>query len=131
VKASLAPEGNPLTLTVKGQPYRVFAEKVGLCIPESTLVILILIMYLSLVRTRKPLLKLGPILCTLLLTGVMAELRLILVCYVATIDRDVSAFLEPLTRLMVPVLGIGVAYLTMRGFQCIKLHRWVSFSLKP
>lgn len=131
VPASVTPEGNPLTLTIKGQPYRIYAEKVGLCIPEAMLVLLFLILYLSLIRTRTRFIKLGPFLCTCILVSVLVELRLILICYVATIDRDVAMFFEPITRLLLPLVGLTGAYLLSRGFQCVKLHRWVAFSLKP
>jgi hypothetical protein len=130
--AILPIEGDPLNITmnVGTAPYPIYAERAGLCIPESIVVILCMLFYLSLIRTSNPLPKIGVVASTVAACFVVILARLVLIAWVAAYDKDSAAFLEVLTRFLLVGIDFGFVFLFVRGFKCVKFHRWVSLSLK-
>ncbi len=130
--AVLPLEGDPLNITMNAgtAPYSIYAERSGLCIPESIVVVLFVLFYLSLIRTSNPIPKIGVVTSTIAACLVMLLARLVLIALVAAYDKDSAAFLEVLTRYLVFAIDFGFAFLFIRGFKCVKFHRWVSLSRK-
>ncbi|HLK55338.1 MAG TPA: archaeosortase/exosortase family protein [Chthonomonadaceae bacterium] len=126
IETELAAEGNPLKINPKSpQGYELFATQAGLGLPEVWLVLMLTTWFLSLIRVPFRA-KLGAVVGCIVLMGLLAVLRLLLLCWVGTIDREMMSLLEPLTRFLLVPLGIGGQILILRGFKCQKFQRWVS-----
>ena len=126
IEAELPIEGNPLRINPKSQQaYDLFAGQAGVGLPEVCLVLLLTVWFLSLVRAPMRL-KLGALVAGGVWLGLLAVLRLLLLCWVGTMDREITSLLEPLTRLLLVGVGIGGQFLILRGFKCQKFQKWVS-----
>jgi len=130
--AAVPPEGDPLIITGSDErsSYLIYAERAGLCIPESIVVILCGVFYLSLIRTSNPLPKIGVVVSMIAACAVLIFARLIVICLAAAYDKEIAAFLEVLTRFLLFGADAGLLILFIRGFKCLKFHRWVLLSLK-
>ena len=78
-------------------PYPIYAERSGLCIPESIVVLLCAVFYLSLIRTASAIPKIGVVVSTIIVCFVCILARLILICVAATYDKDIAGLLEVIT----------------------------------
>ena len=128
--AAVPPAGDPLTIKNGSGYYSIYAERAGLCIPQSILVLLCAVFYLSLIRTSNPLPKIGVIASTMAACFVVLLARLIVVAWAAAYDKDIAGFLEVLTRYLLVGVDLALLVLFVKGFKCLKYHRWVSLSLK-
>jgi hypothetical protein len=126
--ATLPQDVAPLTITSGVSHYTFFPERDGLAISGSILVMVVLLLYLSFIRTSTPLPKIGVTVATALMCGTLVYARLILLCLVAAYDKESAAFIETLSIYLVYLLDFGFLYLFIRGFHCVRYHRWVSFS---
>jgi len=125
VPTELAAEGNPLRVNVRqAQPYELYAAQAGTGIPEVLAVVILTIWFLSLVRAPFRT-KLFSVVAGLLIMCVLMVLRLLILCWLSMVDRETTAILEPLTRVLLPILGCGVQLLLLRGLKCRKFQRWV------
>lgn len=128
--AAVPLEGDPLQITAGGHSYSLYTERAGLCIQESLAIILCTIFYLSLIRTKSMLPKVGVIVTTMVVSGILVTGRLIALSWISAFDKDVASFMEGISRYILVLAGLALAYLLAKGFKCVKYHRWVSISLE-
>jgi hypothetical protein len=119
-KMTMHVEGNPLSINA----YNLFADHTGLGLPEGWLALLLMIWVLSLIRARFRL-KLGAVAVGFVWLVFLLVLRMLALCWMGMLDQEITAFLEPLTRLLIVLLGIGGQILILRVFKCRKFQNWV------
>ncbi len=123
--ADLAAEGNPLQIGPEASRYELYAAFIGTGFAEAGLFLLLTLWFLSLVsapvRARIAAFAVGVV-----WIGALLVLRLALLSWVSTQDQELLAALAPLTRWLLPVLGLAGEWVVLRYFRCLRIQEWVA-----
>jgi hypothetical protein len=126
LQAEQTVEGNPIQIGTGTAEYDFYAAYIGTGLAEAGLFLLLLLWFLSLV-TAPPRARFSAFLCGSVWITIVLVLRLTLLGWLSTADRDLMTTLVVPTLWLVPLVGIAGQWLILRGFRCLRVQEWVAF----
>ena len=125
IEAEMVAEGNPIQVPALSPVYSFFGGQAGNGLPEAGLFILLTIWFLSLIEAPFRA-KIGAVVSSLPLIALLLIGRIVLLCWLGTVDKDIVEIATLLTRWSLPIVGAGFQYIILRGLHCRNYHEWVS-----
>ncbi len=105
--------------------YEMWASQVGLGLTAAGIFLAGTTWYLSLLRARFRS-KLFAFACGIVWIGMLLTARLTLLAWVGFNDKDMVAYMAPITLFLLPVFGAIGELFVLRGIKCLKYQKWVS-----